>query len=63
MRSCEDALFAIQSLAKPEPEHGIRLCEFADDASPTDLTTLRIQYRPLEVSDALKTGLFDVWAA
>lgn len=61
VRSCEDALFAIQSLAKPEPEHGIRLCEFADDASPTDLTTLRIQYRPLEVSDALKTGLFDVW--
>ena len=61
MRSCEEALLTVRSLANQEPKYGIRVCEFTDEASPMDETALRAQYRPLEVSDALKTALFEIW--
>ncbi len=57
----EEIATTVRALSLPEPETHIRLCEVADEPLAGTEATLQALYRPLEVTNPLRTLLFDVW--
>lgn len=51
----------VHALARPEPETYIRYCEMDNSGSRREQDRLSAIYRPLDVAEPLKNGLFGVW--
>lgn len=61
VRHAAEMTFTVQALSRPEPETYVRYCEMDAGGNRRQQERLAAIYRPLDVAEPLKNGLFGVW--
>ncbi len=61
IRFAAETQATVRALANPEPPTSLRYCTLDEADGAKGKEALRIQYRPLEVFETLRSALFDAW--
>jgi ATP-dependent DNA helicase DinG len=61
LRYAAEMVFTVRALSQPEPETYIRYCEMDSSGNRREQDRLSAIYRPLDVAEPLRQGLFGVW--